>query len=94
MQNVVEQTLAGFEIPFTREVCIGHANRIDFLSDCGIGIEVKTRCPRRQIHRQLTRYANHPDVTALILVTGTFTGLPETLNSKPVFLVSSARASL
>lgn len=94
MQDAIEQRLKDFQIPFTREVRLGSTNRIDFMVQGGIGIEVKTRCPRRQIHRQLARYAEHPDVTSLILVTGTFTGLPETLNEKPVFLVSSARAIL
>lgn len=94
MQEAVEQRLKDFLMPFEREVRMGPNNRIDFMVEGGIGIEVKTRCPRRQIHRQLARYADHPDVTALILVTGTFTGLPETLNEKSVFLVSSGRASL
>ena len=88
MQEAVEQRLKDFLMPFEREVRMGPNNRIDFMVEGGIGIEVKTRCPRRQIHRQLARYADHPDVT------GTFTGLPETLNEKPVFLVSSGRASL
>lgn len=94
MQYAVEHRLQGFDIPFEREVRMGVKSRIDFMVQGGIGIEVKTRCPRRQIHRQLWRYATHADVTALILVTGTFTGLPETMNEKPVFLVSSGRAAL
>ena len=94
MQDAVECRLQDFDVPYEREVRMGPNSRIDFMVVGGIGIEVKTRCPRRQIHRQLTRYAEHPDVTALILVTGTFTGLPETLNGKPVYMVSNGRASL
>ncbi|WP_214565925.1 hypothetical protein [Aliiroseovarius lamellibrachiae] len=94
MQDAVEQALTDHAFPFERELRMGSSNRIDFMVQGGIGIEVKTRCARRQIHRQLARYADHPDVNALILVTGTFTGLPVTLNGKPLFLVSSGRASL
>lgn len=81
------------DLPCAREYRLGPGERIDFFAD-GIGIEAKVKYPRRQIYRQLERYAAYNEIKALILITGTAIGLPPAINLKPVFLVSLGRAAL
>jgi hypothetical protein len=54
----------------------------------------EARYGKRAIYRQLERYAAQPQIAALILVTGTAMGLPAAIGGKPVFIVSTGRASL
>lgn len=82
------------EDKFKAEAVIGSGERIDFLIDGGIGIECKLKCSRRAIYRQLTRYSECKSINALILITATATGLPETLGDTPLYYVSLGRASL
>lgn len=79
---------------FKAEAQIGRGERIDFLVNGGIGIECKLKCSRRAIYRQLTRYSECKSINALILITATATGLPETLGDCPLYYVSLGRASL
>lgn len=93
LQQSIEEALAGAEIPYLREHRLSAADRIDFMVG-GIGIEAKARYPKRGIYRQLERYAVHAEITALVLVTGTAMGLPDNIAGKPLFIVSTGRASL
>ncbi len=52
-----------------REVILSPRDRIDLLTDCGIGIECKVKGSAPVIVGQLLRYAEHDAVKALILVT-------------------------
>ncbi len=93
LQGSIADTLTAGEIDHEREARLGPADRIDFLAG-GVGIEAKTRCPKRTIFRQLERYAAHDGIDALILVTGTALGMPAAINGKPVYVVSTGRAAL
>ncbi len=93
LQDGIEAALVLHGLQYAREARLS-SGRIDFLLEDGIGLEAKTRQPRRQILRQLQRYADDTTINALILVSGTFMGLPETLNGKPLYLVSCGRAAL
>lgn len=93
LQQSIEEALTSIAIPFEREVRLSTADRIDFMVG-SIGIEAKCRYPKRSIFRQLERYAARPEITALILITGTAMGLPAEICGKPVFIVSTGRASL
>jgi hypothetical protein len=90
----VDDHLTANGLEFEREVVLGPGSRIDFLLCGGIGIECKVRAGKRNIYRQLRRYAEADAVSALILLTGTALGLPDQINGKPVFLVSLGRSSL
>lgn len=57
---------AGFEV--RREIRLSARDRIDVMV-AGVGIEVKIKGSRRDIYRQLERYAESPEVTALVLAT-------------------------
>jgi hypothetical protein len=93
LQTSIEDALVAATVPYTREHRLSPADRIDFL--CGrVGIEAKARYNKRAIYRQLERYAAHDAIDALILVTGTAMGLPAEIGGKPVYIVSTGRASL
>lgn len=94
LQVAIGQLLTIARIDFEAEVRLSPGERIDFLTKTGVGIEAKTRYPRRRIYRQLERYSRHDAIKALILVTGTAIGLPATIREKPVYLVSLGRAAL
>lgn len=68
-----------------REVRLNEKDRIDFLLD-GIGIEVKTDGATSDVMRQLHRYANSGDISALILVTNRarHRNVPNCIDGKPV----------
>lgn len=81
-------------IAFKREVRLSPGNRIDFLCDGGLGIECKARARKREVFRQLERYAAEDAISALILVTGTALGLPADIAGKPLFYVPLGRTAL
>lgn len=80
-------------IKFEREVRLSPGNRIDFLCEGGIGIECKARARKREVFRQLERYAEEPTITALFLVTATAMGLPAAANGKPLFYIPLGRSA-
>lgn len=94
LQEDIESSLRVLQVAFEREARLAPGERIDFLVSGSIGIEAKTRCPRRSIFRQLERYAKLDSISALILITGTALGLPPAINGKPLFYISTGRASL
>ncbi len=68
-----------------REVELAKGDRIDFLMDGRIGIEVKIGGSHTEVLAQLHRYAKHPRIEGLLLVTTRAGhGMPETLNDKPI----------
>lgn len=94
MQLAIAEWLEKGQVPFERERRLAPGERIDFFVEPGIGIEAKLHCARRQIWRQLERYARIEEVTALILVTATAMGLPPSIDGKPLFYVSIGRGRL
>lgn len=86
--------LAGFNA--TREVRLSdRLSRIDLMSGT-VGIEVKIKGSAASVTRQLKRYAECPEIDALILVTtkASHHQTPGLMNGKPVFLVSLIEAGL
>jgi hypothetical protein len=51
-----------------REVRLSRADRIDFMVD-SVGVECKVKGGQHELIRQLLRYAEHPAITELVLVT-------------------------
>ena len=94
LQADIETYLTAAGRAFEREARLGPKDRIDFLLADGIGIEAKTRCAPRSIFRQLDRYAGHDSISAIILISGTAMGLPPAAQGKPLYFVSTGRASL
>jgi hypothetical protein len=77
------------EVAFRREVRLSDGDIVDFMVG-GTAIEVKLKGQRRAILSQLERYAEHAEITALLLVTARSTPLPPTINGKPTHTFSIA----
>lgn len=94
MQQALADHLRAARIPFDREHRLSAGDVVDFLLDGGIAVECKLRAPKRAIYRQLCRYAEHPDVHAVVLVSNTAMGLPDELEGKPAYYVGLGAAWL
>lgn len=73
----------------TREHVASPHDRLDFLLPGGVGIEVKVDGSLAAVTRQLHRYAQRDEITALLVVTSRrrHARLPDVLNGKPVRVV-------
>lgn len=71
------------------EYNLGAAGRIDFYFQSGIGVECKVQGNKAAVLSQLLRYADHPLITGLVLVTRCrqHTNFPDTLRGKPLAIV-------
>lgn len=78
---------------FCKEYPLAGAGIIDFFIG-GPGIEVKIKGSPMGIYRQLERYAKHPEVTELILITAKSMTLPETIEGKPANFIQLSKAWL
>lgn len=94
LQIDIAEHLQANGVAFEREVKLGPADRIDFLVERSIGVEVKAKAVARQIYRQLSRYAEYEALSGLILISNTAIGLPVELNGKPLYFVSVGRCML
>jgi hypothetical protein len=85
LQDGIGVVLENARIDFTREVELSEDDRIDFMVG-SVGIEVKIKGTANALLRQLHRYAQHPEITALIVVTTRVRhfDLPKELSGKPV----------
>lgn len=82
-------------VKLEREVRLSTKDVPDFVVARSIAVEVKVRGARKMdVYRQLERYAEHPSIKALILVTGLSMGLPEEIKGKPAWYVSLGRSWL
>jgi len=84
LQNGVEIALKGAGVTFERERVLGR-DRVDFFAQ-GVAIELKVDGSLSDVTRQIHRYAQHPEVTAVLLVTTRVLHdrMPATMCEKPV----------
>lgn len=89
LQAEIAEALAAAGIAATREVPLSDgASRIDLLA-WDVGIEVKIAGSTPAVRRQLARYAQCPEIAALVLVTVRASHhAPATLGGKPVIVCS------
>jgi hypothetical protein len=88
LQDKLAVTLTQFR-RVQREVILSPRNRIDFVVDDDIGVEVKVNGSTIAVLRQLQRYARTGRVQALILVTTCIRHgeIPTTISGVPVHVV-------
>ncbi len=95
MQYQMTQVLVANNIEFEREKSLSKRDIPDFLVAGGIVIECKLRGARRMdVYKQLCRYAEHEQVSVLILASNLTMGIQPELNNKPVFFASCSRGYL
>lgn len=93
-QSDIAAAFAAAGITARREVRLAPGDIIDFVID-GVGVEVKLRSSRkREIFRQLRRYAGHPEIRSLVLASNLAMGLPAEIDGKPLAVASLGRAWL
>ena len=93
-QADVEQLLTLAGIPFEREVHLTPSDIVDFLVG-GSGLELKLRgAKKKDVYRQLCRYARHPRVKSLLLASNMSMGLPAQIEGKDAYFVKLGEAWL
>lgn len=92
-QREIASVLSSAAVPFQREVRLSPSDIPDFLLPRGLLIEVKMHSARpAEIIRQLRRYAIHPRVTELFLVTNRMGAFPPAVAEKPLSVISLGKA--
>ena len=97
LQDSIAEVLTEAGIGHEREVRLSARDRIDFLTQLGVGLEVKAIADSpSKVLRQLSRYAESDRVTALALVTARHCHiyLPSEIGGKPLIVISLAGGSL
>lgn len=86
LQDGLEQVLEKAGVRFEREARIAPGDVPDFMLEDGLAIEVKVDGSISAVTRQLHRYAQHPRVNAVLLVTSRLAHdrMPPFMNGKPV----------
>jgi hypothetical protein len=89
LQTALADLLAAEGYQAAGQVRLGPGERLDFLVGGGIAVELKVAGPPDALERQITRYAAHDQVTAIVIVTtrARHQGMPEQVGGKPVFVV-------
>lgn len=90
LQAGIEQVFKDGGIQFEREKRLSPDDIPDFFVEGGVVIECKMRHKARKVavYKQLCRYADHPEVTAIILASNLSMGLPSEINGKPIYVAS------
>lgn len=88
----IKKLLDSEGIKYEYEYMLGRGNRIDFLLEGGIGIEVKKGRPNQtKVIKQLTRYLSFGEVNKMILVMEKTMPIPREINGKECRLISLNR---
>lgn len=93
-QNDLESVFSQRGIKYVREPHLSQRDIPDFMVG-STAIEMKLRGARKkEVFKQLCRYAESDKVTSIILVSNLTMGLPENIEGKPVYFVSMGGAWL
>lgn len=87
IQASVARVLTAAGIPFQTEFALSATDRVDFLVDGCVAVEVKVRGSRISVLRQLQRYARNDRISGVVLAATRRTllaGLPKELHGKPL----------
>jgi hypothetical protein len=86
LQDSLAVVFLGDCLPFEREHRLGGPDVIDFLVGGSIGVEVKCGGSLSAVTRQLHRYAGHPEIEELVLISslGRLGRMPDDLQGVPL----------
>jgi hypothetical protein len=95
LHGLLEQAMRDGEWHIEREVKLGEKDRIDFVvqrsvdgkpNGMAIGVEVKVKASLAQVERQLRRYAVHPRLAGILVVSCSvqLKRLPSVIEGKPI----------
>lgn len=87
LQSIIGGILAAEGVNFRREVRLSASERVDFLIDDGLVVEVKLKGSHYNVLRQLQRYAKHAMVEAIVLLRPSPMNVPATIEGKPCLCV-------
>jgi len=91
----IEEALLLGEYAAEQEHALDEYNRVDFMLPAGIAILVKLNGSRAEVLRQVGRYAQFPQVAAILLITTQPEHwLPDVLNGKPMAAHTICSASV
>lgn len=83
LHDIISQSFNLAGIFFRKEYKLGSHNRIDYLVNGGIGVEVKKGKPySKQVIEQIKRYTMFPEINAIILVVERNLDIPKQINGK------------
>ncbi|NMA36754.1 MAG: hypothetical protein GX942_00450 [Papillibacter sp.] len=86
LQASVAEVLTAYGIAYKKEYYLGLGNRVDFMTEDGIAIEIKKGKPNRtRLINQIERYAVFDEVAGIIVVVETSLRIPptKTISGKP-----------
>lgn len=87
LQSCIEGVLYSHGIQYQKEYRLAPRNRIDFLLEGGIGLEVKRGKPNKiKVLKQLERYAAFDEIAAMILVVDRTVHIPTSVLGKRCIL--------
>lgn len=86
LQEAIEQALHARGILARREVVLAPGDRVDFVADGDIALEVKIKGAFTSVAEQLQRYAASPTIACVLLATTRrqLLAMPDTFHDKPV----------
>lgn len=90
LQNDIAEIFDKHGIYYEKEYYLGKGNRVDFLTDSGVAVEVKKGKPNRtRLADQINRYAEYEQVKAIVIVVETSLRMPikQTINGKSCAVV-------
>lgn len=87
-QDSIEEMLKRMGVGYEREASLSSKDRIDFLVEGKIGIEVKVSGSLTEVTRQVARYLDHDEVEGVVLVSTrpNHAQVPRTLRGKTVMV--------
>lgn len=86
LQDGIEQLLQQHKLAYVREKSLSAQDRPDFVVDGNLAIEIKIQGTLAQALRQIHRYAQHREITSILLVGSPswILRVPSLVGGKPV----------
>jgi hypothetical protein len=87
IHNRIKVVLTQLGLAHQREVVLGKGERLDFLLEGGVAIEVKKGNATLATYRQVCRYLAHDRVSGCVIICNRVTEMPTSGRSKPIAVI-------